>query len=81
VRLPDAAKLQPGPAPISPRFDGLDPADIGHSELYLDGVLQVEADGPDVRWTSATHRPAAGHAQMVVYTRDQHTPGRQSSWR
>jgi hypothetical protein len=73
VRLPDASKLQPGSASIRPRFDGMNPADVEHSELYVDGVRQAEADGPEVRGTSATHRPAAGHAEMVVYTRGRHT--------
>jgi len=73
VGLPDASHLQPGRGAIKPRFGGVNPADVEHSELYVDGVLQAEADGPEVRWTSAVHRPAAGHAQLVVYTRGWHT--------
>jgi hypothetical protein len=72
VRLPDPAALRPNGRPIEPLLVGLDPRDVSHSELYVDGVLGAEADGPAVRWTGPAPRSGECWAQIVVYTRDHH---------
>jgi hypothetical protein len=72
VGLPDPSTLRPGPAVIRPVLDGIGAGDVLHSELYLDGELQAEADGPELHWTTAAGRPSGGRVQLVVYTRDRH---------
>ena len=72
VRLPDPAGLRPGPAVIRPVLDGVGTSAVIHTELYVDGVLEAEADGPAVRWTGPRRSTGQGEAQLVVYTRDRH---------
>jgi hypothetical protein len=72
VRLPARSKLRPGDTPIRPVLDGLNPTGIAHTELYVDGTLQAESDGPDLLWHPNHHTHATGKTQIVVYTHDHH---------
>jgi len=72
VRLPERSTLHPGDTPIRPVIEGLDASDIAYTELYVDGVLQAEAAGPEVLWSPDHDSLVAGRMQMVVYTRDRH---------
>jgi polysaccharide biosynthesis protein PslG len=72
VRFADPRAVRPGGGPIRPVLTGLPAADVIHTELFLDGVLTAEADGPAVRCTPSCIPSASGQAQLVVYTRDRH---------
>jgi hypothetical protein len=71
VGLADPRSVRPG-GTVRPALTGLRAADVTHTELYLDGVLTAEADGPAVRCPSSCAASAWAQAQLAVYTRDQH---------
>jgi len=72
IRLPEPSTLRPGPAAIRPVLVGLDAGEVVHTELWVEGELQAEADGPQVQWTATGKGSRAGRVQLVVYTRGQH---------
>jgi hypothetical protein len=65
VLLP--ADLRPG-TQIRPVVQGA--AAVEHTELWVDGRLRAEADGPTVSWPA--EKFAGGRVQVVVYTADKH---------
>jgi hypothetical protein len=72
VRLPGPSALAPGAGPVRPVLSGLSPRDVTHAELYVDGVLVAEADGPEVRWDGPERPDPGARVQLVLYTRDRH---------
>lgn len=65
-----AASTRPG-TEVRPALAGVAAADIEHTELWVDGTLRAESDGPSVSW-AADADFAGGRVQVVVYTTDRH---------
>ena len=63
------ASLRPG-TEVRPALAGIAAAEVEHTELWLNGTLLAEADGPAVTWPARAG--GGGRAQAVVYTRDRH---------
>jgi hypothetical protein len=71
-RPPPAVEVPPDPRPgaeIRPVVRG-GTGPVEHTELWVDGRVAAEADGPAVTWPE--QRFAGGRVQVVVYTADRH---------